>query len=251
MLGKLDEARANVELARAAVERNPGNAAIRDGYLGMQARYLLETERWEPAAATPTTQDTHAAHAAMPGMTMPQSGSTWLFLTGISAAKRGDAAAADAVAMELSAMHEKLIAGGDAYRAKTIQILTNEVAAAASLARGRMEQAVSHAQTAADVELTMSPPSGPPDPIKPALELYGETLLAANRPEDAMRVFERSLQRTPNRTPSLLGLARAAAKSGATAIARRAYTELAEMPGAAPAAPAVREARSWLASARE
>jgi tetratricopeptide (TPR) repeat protein len=250
MLGRFDAALANTQLARAAADRNPGNAGIRDGYLGMQARYQLETEQWEPVAA-PAAQDGDAAHAAMPGMAMPQAGSTWLFFTGFSAAKRGDAAAADAVATELGALHEKIAADGDAYRAKTIQILRNEVAAAASLARGRIEQAVEHAQAAADVELSMSAPSGPPDPIKPALELLGETLLAANRPEDALRAFERALQRTPNRTPALLGLARAAAKAGAAATARAVYTDLAEMPGATVDAPAVREAQRWLGQERQ
>ena len=57
MLGKFDESKKNVELAKAAADRNPTNAGIRDGYLGMRARHIQETGQWEklelPAAAAP------------------------------------------------------------------------------------------------------------------------------------------------------------------------------------------------------
>ena len=47
MLGNIDEAKANVESAKQAAERNPGNAGISNGYLGMRARLILETGNWE------------------------------------------------------------------------------------------------------------------------------------------------------------------------------------------------------------
>jgi hypothetical protein len=247
MLGKLDDARANVELARAAAERNPDNAAVREGYLAMRARYMLETGQWERVPVE--REGGHAAHGAMPGMAMADSGGTaWLFAAGAGAAKLGDAAAADAVVAAFRTMKDKSAAEGNAYRAKVVDLLESEVAALAASARGQQDAALRFAKEAADVELTLSPPSGPPDPIKPAHELYGDLLLDANRPRDAAAAFTQSLLRTPKRTPSLLGLARAAARSGDMAGARRAYTLIVEMPGVTPAAPAVGEARSWLAS---
>ena len=84
--------------------------------------------------------------------------------------------------------------------------------------------------------------------MKPAFELYGELLLAANRPADAARAFEQALLRTPRRTPSLAGLGAAAAAAGDAALARRAYSELAAMPGAAPDSAAVVAAKRWLAA---
>ena len=59
----------------------------------------------------------------------------------------------------------------------------------------------------------MAAPSGPPEPIKPAFELYGEMLLDAGRDKEAVQAFEQSLLRTPKRTPSVKGLARVAAKA--------------------------------------
>jgi hypothetical protein len=245
MLGKFDDARANVELARAAAERNPDNAAIRDGYLGMRARVILETEQWERIAlAASAGHENHAA--AMPGMNMPGAGGgTWLFIAGFSAAKLGDPAGADAAVAALKALREGT---SDAYRAQGIAILENEVAAVAQFARGQRDAGLALARSAADIELAMSTPSGPPEPIKPALELYGELLLAANRPADAVTAFEQSLLRTPKRTPSLLGLGRAAAAAGNAPTARRAYAELTATPGAAAMSPAMTAARAWLAA---
>lgn len=245
MLGDFDAALANVELARAAMERNPGNAGIRDGYLSMRARYILETEQWEHIPLQ--TESAHAAHDSMPGMTMAQSGGgPWLFIAGASAAKLGDPTTAEAVVAELKRMRERTAAEGNAYRARSVAILENEVAALASLARGEHGEAIRLARDAAEIEGKLAAPSGPPDPIKPAYELYGEVLLAADRAAEAVAAFEQSLLRTPRRTPSLLGLARAAAASSDTATARRAYGEIAEMPGAAETSPAVGEAREWL-----
>jgi predicted Zn-dependent protease len=184
----------------------------------------------------------------MPGMSMAQSGSTWLFIAGVGAAKLGDLTTASAVEAELRSMGEKIAAEGNAYRAKAIAILENEVAAFTRLARNEPDEAIRFAKIAADIELTMSPPSGPPDPIKPALELYGEILLAANRPADAAAAFEQSLLRTPKRTPSLVGLARAAVKTGDDAVARRTYTALVETPGVERESAVVQEAQSWLSS---
>jgi len=242
MLGRFDEARANVELAQAAAERNPDNAAIRDGYLGMRARVILETEQWEPIPLE--TPGAHAAHDTMPGMNMGAAGGgTWLFIAGMSAAKLGDTATADTAVARLKALREQT---ADAYRAKGVAILENEVAAVTQFARGQRDAGLALARAAADLELTLSPPSGPPEPIKPALELYGELLLAANRPAEAASAFEQALLRTPKRTPSLLGLGRAATAAANVPTARRTYAELAAMPGAAPTSFAMSAARSWL-----
>ena len=60
------------------------------------------------------------------------------------------------------------------------------------------------------IELSLDPPSGPPEPIKPSFELYGELLLEQGRAKDAAAQFEQSLLRMPNRRASLQGLSRTA-----------------------------------------
>jgi uncharacterized membrane-anchored protein len=68
--------------------------------------------------------------------------------------------------------------------------------------------------------------------MKPAGELYASVLLAANRPGEAMKAFEASLQWIPLRTPSIRGLAKAAEKSGDNELAGKMYMQLKNMPGA-------------------
>jgi hypothetical protein len=251
MLGKYDEAKRNLELAKQAADRNPKNAGVRNGFLAMRARYILETGQWEKIALEAQPSGQGDAHAGMPGMaaTPQYSGNTtWAFIAGVSAAKLGDYAVAEAAEAQLRAARQKAESGPTPYTAKPAAIMEKQVAAATRLARGEKDEAVRLAKEAADIELTMDAPSGPPEPIKPALELYGELLLDADRPAEAVAAFEQSLLRMPRRTPSLLGLARAATKTGAAAVARKAYTALANMPGAAATSPAVQEAQRRLKS---
>jgi predicted Zn-dependent protease len=218
----------------------------------MRARYILETGQWENIPLE-TGESGPDAHAGMPGMAMAQyAGSTpWTFIAGVSAARLGDFATAEAAEARLRASREKLEAAGNAYGAKPVAIMEKEVAALSQSGRGQTETAIRLAKEAVEIETSMSPPSGPPDPMKPALELYGELLLEAGRPGDAIKAFEESLMRTPLRTPSVLGLARAAAKAGDVATARQRYEQLAAMPGAAPTSAAAQEAQRFLNSTHD
>ncbi|HZN07639.1 MAG TPA: tetratricopeptide repeat protein, partial [Pyrinomonadaceae bacterium] len=92
-------------------------------------------------------------------------------------------------------------------------------------------------------------PYGPPNLIKPSHELFGEILLRAGQPKEAVEKFQVALQRQPNRARSLLGLARAAAQSGDAATARATYTKLLEQWKEADAdLPELREARDYVKS---
>ena len=218
MLGNIDEAKANVESAKQAAERNPGSAGITNGYLGMRARLILETEKWEkialegPGAAPAAGAD--SAHANMPGMAMPAYGggnNTWTFIAGYSAAKLGDFKTAGVAEAILRSAREKAEAGSNPYSAKPIAIMEKQIGAVSRFAQGQRDEALKLAKEAMDIELALSAPSGPPDPMKPAPEFYGELLLDAGRSADAIAALELSLQRTPNRTPSVKAMARARA----------------------------------------
>jgi len=198
MLGKFDEARHNVDLAKQAADRNPTNPGIAREYHVMLARYILETGRWEKVPLE-----------SAPG----RLGNPWVFISGFSAAKLGDASAAEAARAALAAIRQGI--AGDSHIATAVAVLENEVAAAAQLARGQKAEAMRLAKAAADIDSTMPTPNGPPPIIKPALEFYGEMLLEAGRRAEAAAAFRQQLLRTPNRTPSVEGLARASAKGGA------------------------------------
>jgi tetratricopeptide (TPR) repeat protein len=216
MMGNIDEAKQNVEWAKQAADRNPNNTGIRNGALAMRARLILETEKWEKIAldapAAPSTPD---AHAGMPGMSMPTS-NVWIFIAGYSAAKLGDLTTAEAAEIQLRGAREKLEAGQNAFNAKYVAVMEKQVGALVRHARGHKDEALKLAKEAMDIELTLAAPSGPPDPIKPATEFYAEMLLEAGRNAEAIAALELSLQRTPNRTPSVKALQRA--RSAGTAM---------------------------------
>ncbi len=140
-------------------------------------------------------------------MTMPSS-NTWVFIAGYSAAKLGDLPAAERAVEMLRAARGKLDKPNPTATGP-ISIMEKQIAALVSSAKGRKDEALTLARDAMEIELSLSPPSGPPDPIKPAAEFYGELLLEAGRTAEAVAALELSLQRTPNRTPSLKAMAKA------------------------------------------
>jgi tetratricopeptide (TPR) repeat protein len=211
MTGNFDEAKKDLALAKAADDRNPGSRPVHQGYLGMHARYILETGQWEkiPLEATAAAP---APGAPMYGMDMARGADngTWTFIAGYSAVKLGDTATADQAAAQLHALAEK--AGANTYAAKPFQVMEKELTAEADLARGQKDDAVRAAKEAADIDRTLAPPSGPPEPIKPGLELYGDVLLATGHAKEAAAIYEEQLLRTPNRTPAVKSLAAAKSK---------------------------------------
>jgi hypothetical protein len=219
MLGNVDEAKRNVESAKQAADRNPTSVGIRNGYLAMRARLILETENWErialDAPAAPAAHDAPGAPAhAMPSMSMPSS-NVWVFIAGYSAAKLGDLKTAEAAESQLRAARVKLEADQNAFNGKYVAVMEKQVGALIRYASGRKDEALKLAKEAMEIELTLAAPSGPADPIKPAPEFYGEMLLDSGRNSEAVAALELSLQRTPNRTPSVKALQRARASGTA------------------------------------
>ncbi|HVT59223.1 MAG TPA: hypothetical protein VHR45_12565 [Thermoanaerobaculia bacterium] len=106
------------------------------------------------------------------------------------------------------------------------RIMRDQLDALLQLAAGQHAAAVNLLDSAARAEDAMRLDFGPPVVVKPSHELAGEVLLGLGRAADARRHFEQALARAPRRSLSLLGLARAAARSGDGAAARQAYAEL-------------------------
>jgi TolA-binding protein len=67
---------------------------------------------------------------------------------------------------------------------------------------------------------------GPPPILKPPQELLGELLLKDGKPKQAAEAFQSSLKRAPNRSLSLLGLARAQSAAGDKTAAAATYKQL-------------------------
>ena len=199
--GRLAAARETIEIAReaAAAESSP---RVRHALGEMTARYRVETGEAPPGGLPEPGE--HAGNAV-------------LFALGLEALDR-DPEAAGALAGRLEAMDDR-----------EGRVLAEELHGLAAIAAGDVEGGLGRLARAAELESELPPPSGPPDPVKPALELHGEALLRLGRPAEAAERFAASLARTPRRTASLLGAARAAAAAGDAEAARRHRETLAEI----------------------
>jgi predicted Zn-dependent protease len=107
--------------------------------------------------------------------------------------------------------------------------MIDEAAGAIQLSRGLKSEALAALAAATKLESQMPRPIARPYPVKPAVELYAETLLATGDAAAAVKQFQASLVRTPRRAASLLGLARALQASGRAAEASKAAREFIDM----------------------
>jgi tetratricopeptide (TPR) repeat protein len=86
------------------------------------------------------------------------------------------------------------------------------VQAAAARQAKKYEEAIQLLTKATELEEKDAFISGPPDIIKPSHELAGEILLEAGKPAEALKMFQKALERQQNRSLSVQGALRAAQK---------------------------------------
>lgn len=122
-------------------------------------------------------------------------------------------------------------AGG--YRPETLddqlaaRVVAKQIEAAIARVEGDDAAAVAALEAACRDEDRMDPDFGPPRIVKPAHEMFGQLLLALDRPADAVAQFELALRRAPLRARSLLGLSRAHAAAGNPTAAKAVAQKLA------------------------
>jgi hypothetical protein len=270
-MGRYREAAETIETIRAVAQQSD-DARTRNAYHWMVAAQVVETgqpytagsgaaklamadDPVAPEAATEAAteaaivaameHDDASMHCAV--FSYDEHDRMTSFAAAFAAVRAGDLAAAREAAGMLALATEE--GEGEEPADKARRLI---VAALIAQADGDTEATLGAAAEAVAAELEMRPPSGPPDTVKPAHELYGELLLAAGRAEDAAKQFHQSLLRTPRRTRSLLGAARAAAALGDGAAAREHYAQaLDNLANADSGNPAVAEASGFLSQSEE
>jgi len=90
-------------------------------------------------------------------------------------------------------------------------------------------------------------PVSPGRPV-PARELLGEMLLELKQPAAALKEFEASAVRDPNRFRNFYGAALAAERSGNAAKARQYFARLAQLGAKGDARPELQRARTFIAA---
>ncbi len=252
--GKAEELLALKKRDMASAGNDPG---VNRSHEDMAAALIVETEAWEQSSklfasdGKPADDSASGAHAGHGPGQMPATGryqrnaSLPIFVRGMAAAKAGSPDAEKAIA-ELQAMRKQMT-GSISYMAKAVEIRELEIAATLAVSKEKYDEAVELMKRATALEEEMSPPSGPPSLIKPSHELLGEIFLQAKRYKEAAEQFQVALSRQPNRARSLLGAARAAARSGDQKGAAEIYSAfLKQWQQADSQLPELREAQEYL-----
>jgi tetratricopeptide (TPR) repeat protein len=170
------------------------------------------------------------------------------FARALGAAHSGDTAAAEREVQELARLRDLLKAAENKYWTTEVEVSRLGAAAWTAWAQGRHDEALTLMRSAADIEDRNEKHIVTPGRIVPARELLGEMMLALSRPADALKEFEASQTREPNRFGGLYGAARAAQQSGDKAKAKLYFSRLVEMAGNGDDRASLLEARAFLAA---
>jgi tetratricopeptide (TPR) repeat protein len=200
----------------------------------MPARYAIERGDWRQAAQLQPIPSKY-----------PFADALTYFARSLGAAP-GGAVAAEKDVQELARLRDALKTAKNEYWATEVEVSRLAATAWTALAQGKRDEALSQMRTAADIEDKNEKHIVTPGRIVPARELLGEMLLELKRPADALREFEASHVREPERFRGYFGAGQAAVQSGDKAKAKRYFARLVEVAGQGNARPELVEARAFL-----
>ncbi len=183
-LGQFDRAREIIDLARRDYEASGKAPEIASTLAGTTAQYLVETG--DPAALK-SLEDLVVGD----GLKSPAAH----YAIGLAAARGGDLAR---TRRALAALGE--VEGPEAT------IMRNELAALVAVGERNVPKALALLKDASAInEAQIYTHFGPPSPYKPPHELWGEVLLEAKKPADALKAFEAGLRIHRGRTGLVKG----------------------------------------------
>ena len=147
------------------------------------------------------------------------------FSRALGAARKGDVAAAEQEAQRLEAQHKALVDAKNNYWATEVEVQRIAAAAWIAKAKGQNDEALRLMRAAADLEDRNEKHIVTPGRVVPARELLGEMLLELKQPAAALKEFEQSQVREPNRLRGYAGAATAAEAAGERDKARAALRQ--------------------------
>jgi tetratricopeptide (TPR) repeat protein len=209
------DARRAIDEAMKIGGANPARFTAPYAIAAMPARYAFERGAWAEAAKLQPA-----------GSTYPFVEAITYFARSVGAARSGDLPAARKDAEQLESFHKALLDAKNTYWATEVEIQRLAAAGWIALGEGKSEEALKFMRAAADLEDGNEKHIVTPGRIVPARELLGEMLLELKQPEPALKEFEASQRREPNRFRNYLGSARAAEMAGDRAKAAAYYQKL-------------------------
>ena len=235
-LARDGDAQREMEEALKVTDNNPTAIAAPYAIAAMPARYAMERGAWREAMQLQPRPNKFLFTDAITH-----------FARALGAARSGDTAAAEKDAGELARLHRALEDAKSNYWATEVEIQRLAVAGWIALARDKTDEALKFMRAAADLEDRNEKHIVTPGRIVPARELLGEMLLELKQPAQALKEFEASQVREPNRFRGYYGAASAAEQSGDAAKARTYYARLMELAARGDRRPELQQAKTWLA----
>lgn len=214
--GMYDAAMALIEDVEARLKRSPSRH-LRNHLAYMKAAYLVETRQWD-AVSLPQTIN--------PSDYRLQGSSTVYFTNGLRAYHQDKLTALEAALANLKSLPANTARYSDE---EALEVMVKILEGLVAYQKGANRAALTSLEAAIKLQEAMSLEFGPPIPVKPVYEIYGEVLMAMDRPAEAQEAFRNALFREPGRALGLLGMARAAKAAGNTAVSEKAYQDLAEV----------------------
>ena len=200
------------------------------------ARYALERGAWNEAVALTPKRTAFPFTDAMTH-----------FARALGAAHLRQTATIRESVDALQDIRDRLQQAREAYWAEQVEIQRLAASAWLAQAGGRTSDAIAQMRTAAEREDATEKNAMTPGPLAPARELLGEMLLGNGDAQAALKEFEATMKKEPNRFRAVAGAAKAAAAAGQRAKAAGYYAELLKICARADAGarPELAEARSF------
>jgi hypothetical protein len=206
--------------------------------VAMPARLALERGDWAAAAQLQQW-----------GTPFAQCEAITLFARALGAARKGDVAAAEQEASKLEAQHKALTEAKNNYWASEVEVQRVAAAAWIAKAKGQNDDALRLMRAAADMEDRSEKHIVTPGRVLPARELLGDMLMEFKQPAAALKEYEQSQLREPNRLRGYAGAAAAAEAAGERDKARQHHARLLELTRDADTPlPEITRAKAYLAA---
>ncbi|GAB5472154.1 MAG: hypothetical protein Mars2KO_02530 [Maribacter sp.] len=202
----------------------PTNFKIAYTASAIPARIAMENKNWEEAAALKLPEN-----LGLSWESFPWEKSILHFTRAMGAIHTKNLSAAENELNILRSFQKELTESNDTYKANQVHIQVKMTEAWFSLAKGKKEEALSTMKMAVEMESKTSKHPVTPGEVVPADELYGDMLMALNKTQEALEIYELNLQKRPNRFNGIYGAAVAAKKSGDKEKASLYFEQLIEL----------------------
>jgi tetratricopeptide (TPR) repeat protein len=203
---------------RYSAGSNSGAAPPLAAYYAMAAipaRFALERGAWSDAAALVPRPTDYPFTAALTHLA-----------NAVGAGHTGNRDLSRRAVEALTDIAEGLRRQNESYWAEQTDIQRHQAAAWLAWIEKRPDDALAEARRAAAMEDNTEKSAVTPGPLVPAREMLGELLLELKQPTLALKEFEATLTREPNRFRSVYGAAKAASLSGDRRKARAYFEQL-------------------------